>query len=174
MASISNPTQIKPQMTSDDWMRIALEQGEMALKHSEVPVGCVFVHNNKVLGTGFNATNLESNATRHAELVATDDIIINQGHDPSIFEECDLYVTCEPCIMCAAALKKLKVRKVFFGCHNDRFGGCGSVLSIHEGCYPIETGLMKEEAVELFQRFYSRENSRAPEDKRKRKGESNS
>lgn len=156
----------------EEWMQLAIEQGELALQHKEVPVGCVFIHNNKVLGQGFNATNLESNATRHAELVATDDIL-KQGHHPNIFKECDLYVTCEPCIMCADALKRLKVKRVIFGCHNDRFGGCGSILSIHEGNYPIETGLMKNEAVELFQKFYSRENSRAPEEKRKRKEDSN-
>mmetsp|Transcript_10981 Transcript_10981/g.14295 ORF Transcript_10981/g.14295 Transcript_10981/m.14295 type:complete len:174 (+) Transcript_10981:37-558(+) len=158
-------------LNDDKYMSLALEQGELALQHCEVPVGCVFVHNERVLATGFNATNEESNATRHAELVATDDILIKQGYNPSIFTECDLYVTCEPCIMCAAALKKLKIRNVIFGCHNDRFGGCGSVLSLHEDAYPIRTGIMKDEAVSLFQKFYSRENSRAPEMKRKRKNE---
>ncbi|XP_020577986.1 tRNA-specific adenosine deaminase 2-like [Phalaenopsis equestris] len=49
------------------------------------------------------------------------------------FSSCDLYVTCEPCIMCAAALSILGIREVYYGCANDKFGGCGSILSLHEG-----------------------------------------
>ena len=87
------------------------------------------------------------------------------------FRGVDLYVTCEPCVMCAAALGRLGVRRVVFGCANDRFGGCGSVLSLHEGKYPAQGGLLAQEAVGLFRKFYARENSRAPVTKRKRKQE---
>ena len=105
---------------------------------------------------------------------------------------------------CAAALSKLAIRKVYFGCHNERFGGNGSILHVQEGAYstkissssssssstattsaavvttttsneyhayPIEAGLLKEEAIALFQRFYTLENQRAPEGKRKRRPE---
>lgn len=53
------------------------------------------------------------------------------GAGASVFAECDLYVTVEPCVMCAAALRLLRFRRVFYGCGNDRFGGCGSVLNVH-------------------------------------------
>ena len=100
---------------------------------------------------------------------------------------------------CAAALSKLAIRKVYFGCHNERFGGNGSILHVQEGvystklssssssssssavvtttssdeyfAYPIEAGLLKDEAIDLFQRFYTMENQRAPEGKRKRRPE---
>lgn len=67
--------------------------------------------------------------TRHAEFVAIEEVL--EKHDQSIFQETDLYVTVEPCIMCASALRQYQIRSVFFGCGNERFGGTGSVLSLH-------------------------------------------
>jgi tRNA-specific adenosine deaminase 2 len=191
--------------SDERFMRLALAQAELAVAAGEVPVGCVFVRGGEVIGSGFNATNAEYDATRHAELVAADQVLYTPlsrlapasllpvgvagvptgagGSDygscggsgasasggGGVFGSCDLFVTCEPCLMCAAALGRLGVRRVVFGCHNDRFGGCGSILSLHEGAYPVRAGVLKDEAVAMFRRFYSRENSRAPEAKRKRK-----
>ncbi|KAH7827261.1 putative Cytosine deaminase [Monocercomonoides exilis] len=85
------------------------------------------------------------------------------------FQECCLYVTCEPCIMCAAALSIVGINSVIYGCSNDRFGGCGSILSIHSGKYglgyrsfSVERGLMEKEAIDTFRTFYSRGNPNAP------------
>ena len=80
--------------------------------------------------------------------------------------------------MCAAAIAKVGIKKVYFGCHNDRFGGNGSILPIHNNDeytaadhqYEVITGMMKDEAIALFQRFYESENRRAPESKRRKKG----
>jgi tRNA-specific adenosine deaminase 2 len=77
--------------------------------------------------------------------------------------------------MCAAAIAKMKIKRVFFGCGNDRFGGNGSILSVHSDPnsvshkYRVRSGLLKDEAVEVFQRFYETENRRAPEVKRWKK-----
>ena len=96
-------------------------------------------------------------------------------YDVETLSKCSLYVTCEPCIMCAAALAQVGIRKVYFGCCNDKFGGCGSILHLHEDQkpyhkgYPIVEGILKEEAISLLRSFYNRENFHAPEDKRKRK-----
>ena len=153
-------------------MLLAIEQANKAVAMQEVPVGCVFVHDTLgVIGAGHNLVNEEHDATRHAELVAVDQVLLEDERcfKPEIFAECDLYVTCEPCIMCADALGKIGIRRVVFGCHNKKFGGCGSILSLHEGRYPIRSGVMKDEAVALFKSFYSRENGRAPVEKRKRK-----
>ncbi len=109
-----------------------------------------------------------------------------------IFRHCCLYVTCEPCIMCAAALATVGIRRVVYGCRNDRFGGCGSLLNLHqrEGIgkgedhdygdgdgdldsksqgYEIRTGVLESQAISLLRSFYDRENFHAPDDKRKRK-----
>jgi tRNA-specific adenosine deaminase 2 len=115
-------------------------------------------------------------------------------HSVDIFNRCELFVTCEPCIMCAAALATVGIKRVVFGCKNDRFGGCGSLLRLHEGEKPIESGsntsespdekndnneicagydttsgVLEEEAIQLLRSFYDRENFHAPDDKRKRK-----
>jgi tRNA-specific adenosine deaminase 2 len=99
-----------------------------------------------------------------------------------IFRHCCLYVTCEPCIMCAAALATVGIDRVVFGCRNDRFGGNGSLLHLHqqeEGSgdgdaaksrgYEIRTGVLEQEAISLLRSFYDRENFHAPDGKRKRK-----
>ena len=70
-----------------------------------------------------------SQGTRHAEFVALEAILGEHGAD--IIRESDLYVTCEPCIMCASALRQYHVRTVYYGCANERFGGVGGVLSMH-------------------------------------------
>ena len=92
------------------------------------------------------------------------------GGHTKLFSQCELFVTCEPCIMCAEALSLLGIRKVYFGCRNDKFGGCGSVLSRHEPKkYACAQGLLEPEAVDLLQRFYARGNAGAPEDRRRPK-----
>jgi tRNA-specific adenosine deaminase 2 len=68
--------------------------------------------------------------TRHAEFVAMGKIL--QKHSPTIFKETDLYVTVEPCIMCASALRQIGIRAVYFGCFNERFGGTGGILKINQ------------------------------------------
>jgi tRNA-specific adenosine deaminase 2 len=88
-------------------------------------------HARIALRVGTNTRNHQ--ATRHAELEAIDTLLAAHGGDAAAagFACCELYVTCEPCIMCAAALSLLKLRRVVYGCANDRFGGCGSVLDVH-------------------------------------------
>lgn len=174
-------------------MRAALQAAEEALHALEIPVGCVFVGaDGRVIAKGANQTNVSRNGTRHAEMVAIESLFTGPGLSTvgatgePLLAGTDLYVTCEPCIMCAAALAKLGVHKVYFGCHNDRFGGNGSILNVNQDAYPpsagdtingdatyhpylVEAGLLKDEAIALFQRFYTMENQRAPEAKRKRR-----
>lgn len=128
-------------------------------------------------------------ATRHAEFVGMDEILEKEKEEGklpsfSFFARCELFVTCEPCIMCASALLqmgecineqsrkwnwkkggKTGIGKVYFGCSNERFGGCGSVLSIHKDSskalpngYPVVSGIMKEEAISIMKKFYTLEN----------------
>ena len=173
------------------FMALALEQAELAYVNGEIPVGCVFVDDStkSVITSGHNKTNESRNGTKHAEIVAVEKYIDDQPSslvdvsDQS--DDCDsslamlrnssLYVTCEPCIMCAALLGKIGVKKVYFGCMNDRFGGNGSILSVHNNTelsahsYEAVSGLLKDKCIEIFQRFYESENRRAPESKRRKK-----
>ncbi|XP_044780099.1 tRNA-specific adenosine deaminase 2 isoform X3 [Bubalus bubalis] len=122
----------------------AMLQAKDALDNTEVPVGCLMVYNNEVVGKGRNEVNQTKNlsfqATRHAEMVAIDqalDWCRRRDRSPSeVFEHTVLYVTVEPCIMCAAALRLMRIPLVVYGCQNERFGGCGSVLDIASADLP--------------------------------------
>ena len=167
----------------------ALAEAEAALRVSETPVGCVFVHPSRgILGRGHNRTVASRNATRHAELEAIDRILAANSVDD--LAACTLFVTVEPCIMCASALRQIGLRKVVFGAANDKFGGCGSVLSIHDdqpvpgggglgdagggggggggggtaGLQPLPAhgGVRESEAVALLRLFYATTNQGAP------------
>lgn len=152
-------------MSDVTFMKAALKQAEKALSESEVPVGAVFVFQGNIIGQGHNLTNETKNATEHAELVAIGKIL-QSGFPFAQLSAVDVYVTVEPCIMCAAALILVGVKKVYFGCKNDKFGGCGSVLSVnsvdggiqHLNDLPCVGGICEEEAIALLQTFYSREN----------------
>lgn len=162
-------TNMLPSEKDAHFMRMALAQAEKALSEREVPVGCVFVHHESsaVLATGSNKTNESLNGTLHAEFVAIEKIL--REYPASIFTQADLYVTVEPCVMCASALRQLRIRKVYFGCGNDRFGGCGSVFAMHkdewktgERPYEVHAGIHRKEAIMLLRKFYLLENDTAP------------
>ncbi|KAI9743824.1 MAG: tRNA(adenine34) deaminase [Claussenomyces sp. TS43310] len=96
-----------------------------------------------------------------------------EQYTAAVLHECDLYVTVEPCIMCASLLRQYQIRKVYFGAVNDRFGGTGGVLNIHDApgvdpAYPVSGGWLREEAIMLLRRFYVQQNEKAPEPKNKK------
>jgi len=161
------------------------KQAQLALDTDETPVGCVFVHNNTIIARGMNATNRTLNGTRHAEFQAIASILSPVPLPPSaspnsvaavdparrpkytadVLRECDLYVTVEPCVMCASLLRQLGIRKVYFGAANERFGGAGGVMDIHD-CeavdppYEVSGGWLREEAIVMLRRFYVQENEK--------------
>ncbi|SIO73909.1 Atrazine degradation [Babesia microti strain RI] len=151
-------------------MDIAMSEARYALDAGEVPVGCCILDkNSNLIAKASNNTNRSGNATEHCEMIVLRRILASKI-DAS---KCVLYVTCEPCIMCVSALQECGIGKVVYGCPNPRFGGCGSVLTVHKGYgrFPplqVEPGVMAKEAVEMLQEFYSTGNPRAPENKRKR------
>eukprot|EP00960_Hanusia_phi_P044335 756587-Hanusia_phi.AAC.1 len=162
-------------------MLMAEEEARQALEEGEVPVGCVLTRGGSVIARGHNKTNERMDATRHAEMVAIDALVEESGEGfeaQKLLAGCTLYVTCEPCIMCASALAMLGLEKAVFGCRNDKFGGNGSVMCMHEGgtdlreigftSYAVRAGVREQEAVELFKKFYARENSKAPVPKRRK------
>ncbi|KAJ9496021.1 tRNA(adenine34) deaminase [Exophiala xenobiotica] len=146
-------------------MRQAIEVAEEALAGGETPVACVLVYNGAVVARGMNDTNRSLNGTRHAEFLAISEFL--SKFPASKLREADLYVTVEPCIMCASALRQYGIRCVYYGCGNDRFGGNGSVLAVHsdkglEAGYKSYGGIFRKEAIMLLRRFYIQENENAP------------
>ncbi|KAH6973371.1 cytidine deaminase-like protein [Ilyonectria sp. MPI-CAGE-AT-0026] len=191
--SLLNPSVIAERAVHMRFTEEALDMARLALRTNETPVGCVIVHNGKVIARGMNATNVTRNGTRHAEFMAisallsfpgktgprttclkpkvesstsleTSDASSTDSHAPdegnedgskghlypygqkwhpdprvdrSIIRESILYVTVEPCVMCASLLRQLGIKKVYFGAVNDKFGGTGGVFSIHANSLPV-------------------------------------
>ncbi|KAK1228684.1 tRNA(adenine34) deaminase [Marasmius sp. AFHP31] len=159
--------------THDSWMDEAMNMAEEALAAGEVPVGCVFVRDGRIIARARNRTNELRNATRHAELEAIDQILSDKDLTPEVTQyplsTTTLYVTVEPCIMCASALRQMGIREVYYGCGNERFGGCGSVLGVNKelvhpkhASYNAMGGFRRQEAIMILRRFYITENTNAP------------
>jgi tRNA-specific adenosine deaminase 2 len=160
----------------NDLMQEALCEARKALESGEVPVGCVIVdEGQKIVARGYNQTNVTNDATRHCEFVSIENLIAEKKFID--WSTCTLYVTVEPCVMCAAALRIIGLTNVVYGCGNDRFGGCSSVLDVHEidadhlPVLKVIPGVMKDDAIKLLQQFYERGNEKLPVVKRHRRGE---
>ena len=162
--------------TDLEWMQEALQEAQSAYDNREVPVGCIIVSKTKqsIVSIGRNETNEFNDGTRHCEIVAIDSLV-EKFEGKIDWDDLVLYVTVEPCVMCAAALRLVGLTRVVYGCANDRFGGCASVLDVHsiapDVVKPLEitSGILAEEAVNLLQRFYERGNIKLPESKRHRR-----
>ena len=158
-------------MTDDELMGLALAEATAALSEREVPVGCVFAAPRPgggalvVLASARNRTNASFDPTRHAEMVALDALGAGlQLHAlRASLSAATLCVTVEPCVMCAAALARAGVRRIVFGCANEKFGGCGTVMDVAGeggGGPQVTGGVRAAEAVALLKAFYARPNVR--------------
>jgi len=139
------------------FMQRAILNARRALKLNEVPVGCVIVLENKIIAEGFNTRNLKQNVLYHAEIIAINKACkkLNTWR----LENTSLYVTLEPCAMCAGAILQARISKIFFGVKNKKSGCAGSVLNIldHENFnhrVKIISGLMEQECSELIKFFF--------------------
>jgi len=109
----------------ESWMNLALIEARKAFRNKEIPIGAIIVKDNKIIGKGYNQVELLKDATAHAEIIA----ITSASNTLSDWRlnECDIYVTLEPCAMCAGAIIKSRIKNVFFGAYNNS-DGCVSTL----------------------------------------------
>src|SRR5712691_2914083 len=110
------------------YMREALRLAEKARKADEVPVGCVVVRAGKIIGRAYNQVEMLKDATAHAEMLALTQAEAAVGDWR--LTDCDLYVTKEPCVMCAGALVHVRMRRVVFGCADPRGGAAGGLINL--------------------------------------------
>ena len=145
-------------MTTDEkYMRAALKQAEKAYNLGETPIGCVIVHEDKIIARGYNRRNTDKNPLAHAEVAAIKKASKKLGDWR--LEECTLYVTLEPCQMCAGAIVQSRMKKVVIGCMNPKAGCAGSVLNLlqmqefnHQ--VELERGVLEEACSEILSRFF--------------------
>lgn len=143
-------------MEHTDFMREALFLAEEAEKEGEVPVGAVVVCEGKIVGTGRNRRETEKNALCHAEIEAINNACKNLG-GWRLFK-CDLYVTLEPCPMCAGAIINSRIKNVYFGASDYKNGACGSVVNLFNLDFNhkpnFESGILETECSEILTRFF--------------------
>ena len=138
------------------FMEEALTLAREAAEMGEVPVGCVIVRNGKIVGRGKNCRETEKTALGHAEIEAIRDACKNLGGWR--LWDCTLYVTLEPCSMCAGAIINARIPRVVFGASDEKYGACGSVcdlFSMNFNHHPeVTKGVCEEESLALMTRFF--------------------
>jgi len=145
-------------MSDETFMREALGLASCAAEAGEVPVGAVVVKDGTVVGRGYNRPVSGRDPTAHAEVVALRDAATSIGNYR--LGECELYVTLEPCAMCAGAIMHARVKRVVYGATDPKSGACGSVINLfadnrlnHHTA--VVGGVMANEAARLLQDFFS-------------------
>ncbi|MEP6956467.1 MAG: tRNA adenosine(34) deaminase TadA [Chthoniobacterales bacterium] len=139
------------------WMQQALRLAEKAYRAGEVPIGAVVVREGRIIARAYNQVELLKDATAHAEMLAITQAEAALGDWR--LNDCDLYVTKEPCAMCAGALVHVRMRRVIFGCADPRSGAAGGLLNLlqqpefNHQC-DISTGVLAEECAGLLQSFF--------------------
>lgn len=145
-------------MTDEEYMREAIILAKKAFELGEVPVGAVAVWDGKIVGRGMNLRETEKNALRHAEIMAIDEACKNLGGWR--LWKCDLYVTLEPCPMCAGAIINSRVKRVIFGASDPKAGSCGSLSNLFEMPYnhkpEVTSGVLGEECSALLSDFFAK------------------
>ena len=143
--------------TDEKYMKEAIRQAKKAYKLDETPIGCVIVHDGKIIGRGYNRRNTDKSPLAHAEITAIRKASRKLGDWR--LEECTLYVTLEPCQMCAVAIVQSRVTRVVVGCMNPKAGCAGSILNLldmkefnHRA--ELETGILEEECSALMTGFF--------------------
>lgn len=145
-------------MTEDErYMKEAIKQAKKAYALDEVPIGCVIVQDNKIIARGYNRRNTDKNALAHAEISAIKKASKKTGDWR--LEDCTMYVTLEPCQMCAGAIVQSRMKKVVIGAMNPKAGCAGSVINIlqmkqfnHQA--EMENGILEKECADMLSIFF--------------------
>lgn len=143
--------------TEEKYMREAIRQAKKAYALGEVPIGCVIVHEDKIIGRGYNRRTIDKNTLAHAEMIAIKKA--SKKMDDWRLEGCTMYVTLEPCQMCSGAIVQSRMDRVVIGCMNPKAGCAGSVLNLlqmsefnHQ--VELEIGVLGEECSQMMKEFF--------------------
>ncbi len=137
--------------TDDYFMKMAFQEAQLALEKDEVPIGCVIVSNNRVIAKSHNLTETLNDVTAHAEMQA-----ITSGANylgGKYLQNCTMYVTLEPCVMCAGALNWSQITKVVIGARDEQRGFINKGLSLHPKT-EVVTGIMENECSQIVKDFF--------------------
>ena len=145
-------------MEQEDFMREALSLAREAAAAGEVPVGCVIVRDGEIIGRGRNRREEREATASHAEMEAIAQANAHLGSWR--LDDCTLYVTLEPCPMCAGAILNARISRVCYGARDEVFGACGGVMNLYMEAFPnrpaLVGGILAEECREVLQEFFEK------------------
>ena len=151
------------------FMQEALKEAKKSLEKEEIPIGCVIVKNNQIIGRGHNAREELNQAIMHAEIMAINEANATE-RNWRLLDSC-LFVTIEPCVMCSGAIGLARIPQVIYGARNQKFGGAGSLYDIlrderlnHR--VELETGILEKDCADIMQTFFRQSRQRKKEAKR--------
>jgi tRNA(adenine34) deaminase len=136
------------------FMRKALEEAMIALEDGEIPVGSVVVYNNQIIGKGHNSVEVLNDVTAHAEILA----ISAAGNylGSKYLEDCRIYITLEPCAMCAAAINAAQLKEIIYGAKDPKKGFSLYIPSLLHPKSKVKKGIMEEECMEILNEFFKK------------------
>ena len=164
---IATVLKVNQQMNNNElYMREAYKEALKAYKKNEVPIGCVIVRNDKIIARAHNLRNTKKNSLYHAEVLA-----INKACKKLkrwILDDCTLYVTMEPCVMCAGSIIQARIKKVVYGIPQNRYGCVGTLVNLFtdyefNNSPEFEKGVMEIQIKELVNKFFSELRTRKKE-----------
>lgn len=139
------------------YMKQALKEAEKAYKKLEVPVGAIIVKNGKIIARAHNQKETKTDTTKHAEILAIQKA--SKKLKAWRLLDCEMYITLEPCSMCAGAIINSRIKKIYIGALDEKTGAAGSILNLFED-YPfnhkveVEKGIMREECEQILKQFF--------------------
>ena len=139
------------------FMKEALKEAKKAYEKGEIPVGAVIVKNNKIISRGHNLKETKNDTTKHAEIIAIQKASKKLNSWRLI--DCEMYITLEPCSMCAGALINSRIKKIYIGTADKKTGACGSVLNLLQDYkfnhkVEIEKGILQNECEYILKEFF--------------------
>lgn len=145
--------------TDEDFILHCLQLARQAEAHNEVPIGALIVHNGKIIAESYNLREKNFNATGHAEILSIQKAC--EHLQTWRLSSCDLYVTLEPCVMCAGALLQARIRSVCFGAFDPKGGALGSLYKLNEDVrlnhrFPVKSGVCADACGDILSQFFKK------------------
>ena len=138
-------------MNDELYMKKAIEQAKCAYKLDEVPIGCVIVKDNKIISCAYNRKTIDNIATEHAEILAIN--MACKKLNTWYLDECTLYTTVEPCMMCTGAIMQARIKKVVYGVDNEFYGYLSKIDNYKIN---IKSGILENECMKLMSDFFKK------------------
>ena len=141
----------------EKFMKEALKEAKKAYNKLEIPVGAVIVKNDKIIARAHNIKEEKKDTTKHAEIIAIQKA--SKKLETWRLNDCEMYVTLEPCAMCAGAIIQARLKKVYIGTMDEKTGACGSILNLFKDykfnhIVELETGILQEECEKILKNFF--------------------